>query len=97
LFKKGKLNFYNELAVNAGQRCLTGDHVLYTAHGMVRLDSLDCTETNRWSVASFDVLSVDKEYTKTQNTVTKRIWKNEPNPIIAVKLSDGTILRGTHC
>lgn len=39
-FKTGKLKFYNELGVNAGQRCVTGDQLLSTGYGMRRVRDL---------------------------------------------------------
>ena len=39
-FKTGKLKFYNELGVNAGQRCVTGDQLLATGYGMRRVSDL---------------------------------------------------------
>ena len=39
-FRTGKLKFYNELGVNAGQRCVTGDQLLSTGYGLRRVRDL---------------------------------------------------------
>lgn len=40
LLRKGELNFYNELAVNAGQRCLVGHTPVVTRQGIMPIDHL---------------------------------------------------------
>jgi intein/homing endonuclease len=43
LVENEDLNFYQEMAVNAGQRCLTGDTLVLTEHGIIEIGKLGST------------------------------------------------------
>lgn len=99
MLANGELNFYNELAVNAGQRCVVGETIVSISHDKavrdVSIKSLipEGTPEDKTGFVKFDkpiqVLSshgfVD----------TDRIFISRPEQLWEVKLKNGSELVGT--
>lgn len=91
-FKTGKLKFYNELGVNAGQRCVTGDQLLATGYGMRRVsDLLPDAEYGENEVAGLTASLADTTPLKVHKIV--RIPAGER--LVQATLANGTEIKGT--
>lgn len=91
-FRTGKLKFYNELGVNAGQRCVTGDQLLATGVGMRRVrDLLPDAEYGETEIAGLTASLCDTTPLKINKIV--RIEAGER--LVCATLANGTEIKGT--
>ena len=89
LFKKRKLNLYNELAVCAGQRCVTGNTLLTTDMGLRRVRDLPVNGDDS-VMSDLNVMLNNKAC-----RVHKVLKDTDCNRLVAANLSNGMSLRGT--
>lgn len=91
-FRTNKLKFYNELGVNAGQRCVTGDQLLSTGVGMRRVrDLLPDAEYGETEISGLTASLVDTTPLKINKIV--RIEAGEQ--LVCATLANGTEIKGT--
>lgn len=89
LVRTGELNFYQELALCAGQRCITGDSLILTSKGYQRIKSL--------------VPDADYGYTDNQEIIhngqilthTSKFFRAKAEPLYKVTLRSGLTITGT--
>lgn len=89
MYKSGELNFYNELAVNAGQRCVTGDTIVYTRNGLEYIGDIGKNKPYGFSTYKQDVFNGDEFET------TSDFYRGKSERLYGVKLSNNFMLRGT--
>ena len=78
LVKKQEANFYREMAIVAGQRCVTGDTLVKVDGNIVRIDSLDRNYPYGFTPVEYNVFN-GRNYEKTSHYV-----KVEPEPIFKI-------------
>ena len=89
LVKKEELNYYQEMAIVAGQRCVTGDTLVYANGKRVRIDSLDNNYDYGFTEAQIDIFN--GEYYET----TSHFFKARPEPIYKIETTKGFCIKGT--
>lgn len=88
--KEGKFTFPDSLFVCCGQRCVTGDTVIYTKHGPVSIKSLDKDYyLEGWNQTSGIVYSDKGE------ECYVAFYKSKPEQIIKVTTNRGYEIKGT--
>jgi hypothetical protein len=90
MIKKGKMPFYNELAINAGQRCVIGSTSVFTSQGMEHMDEISPDAPVGFSEFYRYV------YNGKEMEVTSHFFRAEPEPIIRVQTAMGFRVSGTH-
>lgn len=90
LMKEGKLNFYNELAVNAGQRCVTADTLVLTTSGMKRIGDYDDDRPYGFSPLVETIHNGDAPED------TALFYKAKPEILNKVTLQNGISIKGTN-
>lgn len=89
LVRTGELNFYQELALCAGQRCITGDSLVLTQHGLTKFEELDDNRPTNFSPYNVAFSSGTSMETATL------FYKSNPESIYKVSLYNGTSIKGT--
>lgn len=89
MVKDHLINPYQELVAICGQRCVTGDTLVYVDGQLVRIDSLDDNYPFGFTEAVFNVFNGGR------NEYTTHFFKAEPEPIYRVELDNGLIIKGT--
>lgn len=90
--RNGKLNFYNELAVNAGQRCVIGSTPILTKQGIVPIDHMIVGHT----VPGFHKAPLNV-YAHSGSKLQKirQVYVSAPEPVKGLRLTNGMQLIGT--
>lgn len=89
--RKGKLNFYQELAVQAGQRCVTGDTLILTDQGLMRIDeTMSDISVQGFSEKEVTVLNGQGTFEKSSH-----VFIGKEEPVYVLTLANGQVLRGT--
>lgn len=87
---KGQMKYINELAVNAGQRCVVANTPVLTEHGVFRIvDTLPQNLTYGFTPFSINV------HNGTEIESTVFAFKARPEPIYKVTFSNGCWIAGT--
>lgn len=89
MLKSKQLNFYNELAINAGQRCVTGDTIVYTRNGLEYIGDIGKNKPYGFSTYKQDVFNGEDFET------TSDFYRGKSERLYGVKLSNNFVLRGT--
>lgn len=89
LAKKGLLKFYNELAVNAGQRCVVGSTNVFTVQGMLHMDEIVHEPPPGFTPLSINV------YNGTEFEVTSQFFHALPEQLLKITLESGHTITGT--
>lgn len=89
LLRNKELKFYNELAVNAGQRCVTGDTHVFTSLGIERIGTIGREKPFGFSRHESDV------FNGTALETSSDFYKGREERVWDLKLSNSYILRGT--
>jgi hypothetical protein len=90
-FRTNKLKFYNELGVNAGQRCVTGDQLLSTGVGLRRVrDLLPDAE-----YGENEVEGLTAALTEGPLKVNKIVRIEAGERLVCATLANGTEIKGT--
>lgn len=96
LIQSGELNYYQELAGLAGQRCIVGDSVVLSPNGMFYIDDLERHDSNGQELATgYHDLEITLINGKLEEETTTRIFKCEPELIYKATLSNGKTIQGT--
>jgi hypothetical protein len=82
--------FYNELAINAGQRCVIGSTPIISEHGLLHMDELVANPTPGFSPFTLNVHNGD--YLET----TSQFFYAEPEPVVRIDTAMGFCVTGTH-
>jgi hypothetical protein len=90
LIANGELNFYNELAVVAGQRCVTGDTIVFTDKGLKYIGDIG-NELN----TGYNKLELSVHNGKSKEK-SKELYVTDPEKVYYLKLKNGFELCGTH-
>jgi intein/homing endonuclease len=91
LIKTGELNFYQELAGLAGQRCVTGSTVINTKRGPLHIDDLDRgLGTEYTSLSNATIMNGDFTISECQ-----AIYKCRPEKAYRMVLENGMSIEGT--
>ncbi len=86
---RGELFFYQELAVCAGQRCVTGDTCILTEHGLMSIG--EYKSNKRFGFSRFQL----HVHNGTELERTSDFYRAKPEFIRSVTLYNGTRIRGT--
>lgn len=87
---KGQMKYINELAVNAGQRCVVANTPVLTEHGVFRIvDTLPQNLAYGFTPFSLNV------HNGTEIEATSFAFKAKPEPIYKVTFSNGCWIAGT--
>jgi intein/homing endonuclease len=89
LLRNKELKFYNELAVNAGQRCVTGDTHVLTRNGIERIGAIGADRPYGFSNYCAPV------FNGTEFETTSDFYRGREENVYALRLSNGYVLRGT--
>lgn len=89
LIQGKELNFYNELAICAGQRCVTGDTIVYSPDGMERIGTIGKNKPYGFSSFKKPIFNGD-EFEETSD-----FYRGKPEQLYGMQLSNGYVLRGT--
>lgn len=89
MLAKKELKFYNELAVNAGQRCVTGDTHVLTRNGIERIGAIGADRPYGFSNYCAPV------FNGTEFETTSDFYRGREENVYALRLSNGYVLRGT--
>lgn len=89
LVTSGQMKFINELAVNAGQRCVIGTTPVLTAEGVLRIS--ECYPDAPYYFSDFEMGIHNGNELET----TSDFYRAKPELIIRVKLSNGVSIAGT--
>lgn len=89
LIASGELHFYNELAVVAGQRCVTGDTHVFTSSGIERIGEIGEGREYGFSRLNMPVFNGEKF------EQTSDFYRGKPERLYKLKLDNGYCLRGT--
>ena len=82
--------FYNELAINAGQRCVIGSTPTITADGLLHMDEFIANPVPGFQPFEFDVHNGD--YLET----TSQFFYAEPEPCVRIDTALGFSVTGTY-
>lgn len=82
--------FYNELAINAGQRCVIGSTPTITAAGLLHMDEFIANPTPGFQPFEFDV------YNGNYLETTSQFFYAEPEPVVRVDTAMGFSVTGTY-
>ena len=86
---KGKMPFYNELAINAGQRCVIGETPVLTSHGLMHMDEIYPDAPVGFSEFELAVHNgADFEN-------TSQFFYAEPEPVVRIDTAMGFCVTGT--
>lgn len=86
---KGKMPFYNELAINAGQRCVIGETPTITAQGLLHMDEIMNNPKPGFTDLAMQVHNgKELEY-------TSAFFYAEPEPVVRVDTAMGFCVTGT--
>lgn len=86
---RGELFFYQELAVCAGQRCVTGDTCILTEHGLMSIG--EYAKNKRFGFSRFHL----NVHNGTELEQTTDFYRAKPEFIRSVTLYNGIRIRGT--
>lgn len=89
LIASGELAFYNELAVVAGQRCVTGDTLVYTKKGLTYIEDLAKGKPLGFSEYKQPIFN-GQDFEETSH-----FFKAKPEKVYELTLSNGSKLKGT--
>jgi len=90
LIASGELNFYNELVVVAGQRCVTGDTHIFTGKGIERIGDLVPRNAKQgYNDFKYPVFNGEKLET------TKEFYITKAEHVYTLQLDNGSTLSGT--
>lgn len=89
LIESGELNFYNELVVVAGQRCVTADTYLFTSKGIERIGDINPDAPTAYSKFQKSV------YNGRKLEVTEEFYKTKVESVYSAHLANGFSLSGT--
>lgn len=91
MIKEGKWNFKNALFVVAGQRCVTGDTIVYTKEGPVQIKSFD---RPYYIEGAFNQVT---GYVYSDEGLEQFVafYKSKPETIIKITTSRGYYIKGT--
>lgn len=92
LVKEGKLNQFQELAGQAGQRCIIGDSLIATNNGLEYISELD---NNNDLIYGFNELSGSIVNGKFVNTTYSSIYKSKKEQTYRLELDNGMYIEGT--
>lgn len=91
LVRNGELNFYQELAGLAGQRCLVGDTLVPTETGYEKISNLCLNDTEGFCDANINLFSPDYKPAKATKT-----FKSSPAKTKKLILENGMEICGTY-
>ena len=87
---KNIMPFYNELAINAGQRCVIGSTPTITEHGLLHMDEFIADPVPGFQ--PFEVNVHNGDYLET----TSQFFYAEPEPVVRIDTAMGFSVTGTH-
>lgn len=88
--RKNIAPFYNELAINAGQRCVIGTTSVFTPTGMLHMDEV-------WSGAPYGFTPFETDvYNGNKLETTSHFFRAEPEPVARVETAAGFRVSGTY-
>lgn len=89
LVNAGELSYYQELAVNAGQRCVVGDTLILTSDGLMRID-----EYAEHKPEGFSPFYLNVNNTK-ELELTSDFYVSKPERVFKVRTHAGIHVTGT--
>lgn len=92
LIKNNELNFYQELAGLAGQRCITGESVVFTSHGLRYVEEFDVGLDYELNPLTEETFLLTKEWTFRP---AESFYKSYPEETYRVELENGFWIEGT--
>lgn len=89
LVNSGQMKFINELAVNAGQRCVIGSTPVLTEFGVLRIS--ECAPDADYYFSDLEM----QVHNGNELETTSHFYRAKPEPIYRVLLSNGISISGT--
>lgn len=92
LIREGKINFYSELAVNAGQRCVIGNTPILTRQGILPIDHMIVGHT----VPGFHKAPINVfAHSGSKLQKIRQVYVSDPEPVTGLRLTNGMQIIGT--